>query len=80
MTTDTRERMAARARTEQQAIEQVIDRLSRRFAGTPKDEIADRVHAEFDSFAGSRVRDFIPILVERAARDSLAGADQRQTA
>ena len=53
-------------------IDEVRERLGRRFSHLPKDHISaavDRAHARF---AHSRVRDSVPLLVERRARAELA--------
>src|SRR5581483_3325049 len=57
---------------EQHAIEQVIARLLDTYAARASAEqiggIVHRIHEEFDD---SRIRDFIPLLVENAARQEL---------
>jgi hypothetical protein len=56
---------------EARAIEQVVQRLAARFPQTPTETIAAlvaEVHRELD---GKPIRDFVPVLVERAARDRL---------
>jgi hypothetical protein len=35
------------------------------------DVVQHTVHASYEQFAGSRIRDFVPVLVERMARTSL---------
>ena len=50
------------------AIVKVIDRLSERFSDVPRPWVEDLVWAECDRFAGCPVRNYIPILVERATR------------
>jgi hypothetical protein len=58
--------------TEHVAIQQVVTRLAEAF--TPAlsdrqiDETVQRIHR---GFGGSRIRDFIPLLVENAARREL---------
>jgi hypothetical protein len=56
------------------AIERLIERLSRRFPDLARDEI---VRAKYAQFAGSRIRTFIPTLVERSVRADLAAAERR---
>ena len=65
------EQVASRARAERAALEHVVERLSRRFANLDADVIRETVRREFEGYSGARVRDFIPILVERAVRDDL---------
>ena len=54
------------------AMNQLVARLTRAFTPTvPNHQIHEtvaRIHRRFD---GSKVRDFIPLLVENAARDEL---------
>lgn len=57
---------------ERQAVEQVSDRLARtfsdRFSPSQVDEKVSSVHHRFD---GHPIREFVPVLVERIARDEL---------
>jgi hypothetical protein len=54
-------------------VEQAIDRLAEHFPGVARDEIATLVHAEHKRFTGRPVRDYIPVLVERAVKTELRG-------
>jgi hypothetical protein len=58
---------------ERQALDQVTDRLATSFAGrrSPRqvDQTVTAVHHRFD---GRPIRDFVPILVERIAKEELA--------
>ena len=57
--------------TEAKACAMVVRRLVERFPEVDREAIVEAVselHREYD---GSRVRDFVPILVERGVRDSL---------
>lgn len=56
---------------ESQAIDQVIDRLSVRFPNLDPDHIADVVQDEHGQLEEGRVRDFVPVLVEKAAKKRL---------
>jgi hypothetical protein len=57
---------------ERHALNQVTDRLSRSFADryspTQVGETVDSIHHRFD---GRPIREFVPVLVERIARDEL---------
>lgn len=75
----TNERRVARpTRTEQAAINNLIERLSKQFPELPADEIRKAVCGEYEGFEASKVRDFVPILVERAARRELVHAGGHQ--
>ncbi|WP_199190298.1 three-helix bundle dimerization domain-containing protein [Cryobacterium sp. N22] len=56
---------------ETQAIDQVIDRLSQRFPSLEREHIADVVQVEHGQLDEGRVRDFVPVLVEKAAKRRL---------
>jgi hypothetical protein len=55
-------------------IDEVQQRLVRKFSHVPKDQISTTVAHAHARFEHSRVRDFIPLLVERRARAELARA------
>ena len=57
--------------SEAREVQKVIDRLTGRFPDTSPIEISAVVHEEHDKLAESRIRDFIPVLVEHEARDRL---------
>lgn len=56
---------------EQAAIRQVVSRLTRQFPDVPADDIDRAVHGQYDRFNGRPIRDFVPVLVERATRRQL---------
>lgn len=56
---------------ETQAIDQVIDRLAQRFPSLEREHIADVVEDEHGQLDEGRVRDFVPVLVEKAAKRRL---------
>ena len=60
-------------KTETQALTDVVDRLAAHFPGQPRSVIEDVVAHEHSLFDEGRVRDYIPILVERAAKLRLSG-------
>jgi hypothetical protein len=66
--------------TEHVAIKQVVARLTEAFTPTVPDyqinETVERIHHSFD---GSKVRDFVPLLVENAARRELRAHAQPTT-
>lgn len=59
---------------EQTAIREVIARLAKRFPDRPAAEIDTAVSSQYRRFTDARIRDFIPVLVERAVRDDLSHA------
>ena len=60
-------------KSEAQAVAAVVDRLAERFPAVERSVIEDMVAHEHSLFAHGRVRDYIPILVERAATLRLSG-------
>lgn len=56
--------------SEQQIVERIAARLSDMYDRVPAEEVArlDREHARFD---GRPVRDFVPLFVERHAKEAL---------
>jgi hypothetical protein len=52
-------------------IEQVIERLTAQFPAESPAEIELLVHRIHERFADARVRDFVPLLVEKAARQAV---------
>jgi hypothetical protein len=57
---------------EEQAIELLTQRLQQRFSTLPPDRIEDTVQVHYRRFDNSRIRDFVPIFVERNAREDLS--------
>jgi hypothetical protein len=57
---------------ERHALEQVTDRLSQSFADrcSPA-QVGETVHSIHHRFDGRPIREFVPVLVERIARDEL---------
>ena len=62
-----------RLRSEQKALDQIAERLATRFPDLPADAIAHAVQGRYAEFEGSRIRDFVPVLVERSVRADLSG-------
>lgn len=52
-------------------VNEAIDRLASEFRGFSSETIRDLVMASFESYRGSRITDFVPLLVYRSARDHL---------
>jgi hypothetical protein len=53
-------------------VDEVQQRLVRKFSHVPKDQISTTVAQAHARFEDSRIRDFVPLLVERRARAALA--------
>ena len=58
--------------TESTAIQQVVDRLTQSYPSVPLDTVTTVVHQNHARFDGRPVRDFVPLFVERGARQELA--------
>jgi hypothetical protein len=69
---------SGRSGAEQAAIRQVAARLAQQFPELSADEIDRAVHGQYDRFSDSPIRDFVPVLVERATRRELTQDDAQQ--
>jgi hypothetical protein len=58
--------------SEAAVIDEVQQRLVHKFAQLPSDQVSNAVAQAHARFAESRVRDFVPLLVERRATAELA--------
>jgi len=54
-------------------IEQVVDRLAATYSDMPRADVAQTVTKAHNRFSDSRIREFVPLLVERRARAELRG-------
>ena len=52
---------------------EVIDRLAEKFHEAPRGRIEQTVHEQQEALAHNRVRDYVPVLIEHAAKDRLRG-------
>ncbi|MCK0176397.1 three-helix bundle dimerization domain-containing protein [Mycolicibacterium sp. F2034L] len=68
------------ARTERELIDEVEQRLIKRFAQVPAARVGAAVDQAHARFADSTIRDFIPLLVERRVADELSGTSDRELA
>jgi hypothetical protein len=59
--------------SEQAALEHVEERLSSTYAEVPADRIQSAMRSAQAIFEDSKIRDFVPLLVERRVRADLAG-------
>lgn len=53
---------------EQRGVDEVIDRLAEKYPGVDRSTIEAIVAEEHEAFDGSPVRDFVPVLVEKRAK------------
>lgn len=72
LTNERREVAVMIATTEEALIEQVADRLARRYPAVALETVNAVVHRSHARFDGRPVRDFVPLLVERSAAAALA--------
>jgi hypothetical protein len=56
---------------EVQAVAHVIDRLVQRFPDKPRSVVEEIVSEEVNALRDGPIRDYVPVLVERAAKDRL---------
>ena len=64
----------AKELTDEDIIQQIVDRLQAKFPETPRADIERTARAEFDDLAGRPVRDYLAILVERSTKKRLKKA------
>lgn len=57
--------------SEQRGVDEVIDRLGTKFPGVDRATIQAIVTEEHDAFDGRPVRDFVPVLVEKRAKQRI---------
>ena len=65
------------AEDETRAVTEVSHRLAASFPEVAPDVVEQVVHASHQQFAGSPIRDFVPVLVERYAKSSLTTQSYR---
>ncbi len=65
---------------EEAALGRLVERLTERFPELAEEEIVRTVYGQYAEYEDSRVRDFVPVLVERAARQDLAAVVPRYRA
>jgi hypothetical protein len=58
--------------SEQAAMAQVEGRLTSKYADLPADRVSMAIQQAHARFEQSKIRDFVPLLVERRARAELA--------
>lgn len=60
------------ATEEQMALNHVVERLSRTFPDVSAEDVQGAVTESSQSFDAARIRSFVPLLVEKDAREHLA--------
>jgi hypothetical protein len=60
--------------SEEAALDRLVERLAGQFPELSQDEIVRAVRGQYAEYEHSRVRDFVPVLVERAARRELGAS------
>jgi hypothetical protein len=69
----------AKVGSEAESMSRVVTRLRQQFPELSADAVEQAVYGRYDEFDGRPIRDFVPILVERSARQDLS-AGQRAIA
>lgn len=54
------------------ALDAVVDRLAARYPAVSREQVEEVIREEHEALAGP-IRDYIPILVERQAKDRIRG-------
>ena len=57
--------------SEETRIGEVVERLTKKYPTLPAESVTEVVRDMYAAFNGSRVREFVPLFVERRARAAL---------
>jgi hypothetical protein len=68
-----------REAAEQRSVEEVVDRLTKKYPDVDRGEIEQIVAEERQAYAGRPVRDFVPVLVEKSAKKRVKALEQERT-
>lgn len=60
-----------RVTTESVVLDRLAERLATQFPELPAEVIVHTIRGEYDGFAASKIREFVPVLVERSVRADL---------
>ena len=71
--------MEEREAAEHRSVEEVIERLTKKYPDVDRGEIEQIVAEEHQAFAGRPVRDFVPVLVEKSAKKRVKALEQERT-
>ena len=66
-------RQAHKRRAEREALDKIAERLATQFPELPAERIVSTIQGRYAELEDSRIRDFVPVLVERAAKSDLSG-------
>jgi hypothetical protein len=58
-------------------LEQVVEKLAERYPDQSRETLRDAVEEAHLHFSGSKVQDFLPVLIERRVRASLRESPSR---
>lgn len=58
---------------ESKAISEIVERLRERFPDASLEAVTDAVEYARTTFSGAKVRDFVPVLIEKEAKARLKG-------
>ncbi|WP_100812019.1 MULTISPECIES: three-helix bundle dimerization domain-containing protein [unclassified Microbacterium] len=58
---------------ESKAISEIVERLRERFPDATPESVADAVEYARTTFSDAKVRDFVPVLIEKEAKARLKG-------
>ncbi|WP_458040628.1 MULTISPECIES: three-helix bundle dimerization domain-containing protein [Bacteria] len=58
---------------ESKAISEIVQRLREQFPAASPESVTDAVEYARATFSGAKVRDFVPVLIEKEAKALLAG-------
>lgn len=58
---------------EEKAIAEIADRLQERFPDASRESVVDAIEKSRATFTDAKVRDFVPVLIEKEAKAHLKG-------
>lgn len=56
---------------EERSMDEIVERLATKYAALPRERVVEVVGEVLESLQGAKVRDFVPVLVEREAKARL---------
>ena len=61
------------AADESKTLEEIVERLQQRFPDAPRETVVNAVEQARTALADVKVRDFVPVLIEKEAKARLKG-------